>query len=432
MDFNDTPEEALYREQVRAWLAENAPTEHRTLRAIGDLHDLEHAKAWQKLKAQAGYAQIAWPKEWGGGGGTTIQSIIFNQEEIKAGVMLSTPFAIGLGMCIPTIMAVAGEETKRRFVGPAIRGDEIWCQLFSEPSSGSDLASVRTRAVRDGDGWFISGQKIWTSGAHYSDFGLLLARTNPDAVKHKGLTMFWVDMKAPGITIRPIHEMSGSYDFNEVFFADLHMSDKQRLGAVDDGWRVSLVTLMNERASIGGGNVGSGLSVDAVLRLAANLKDYDGRTALDNQSLRETLADWYVQAEGLRLTGMRSLTALSRGEIPGPESSITKVVMANLVQDISRRALELQDQFGLILDPAIALSKATFQLGIFGAPALRIAGGTDEILRNIIAERVLGLPGRCVWTKMSPSRNSQRECNYGEPANLKRGSRRILATSDSD
>jgi alkylation response protein AidB-like acyl-CoA dehydrogenase len=392
MDFDDTPEEAAYREKVRAWLAQNAPKERRLAGAVDE--DLPRAKAWQKKKAAAGYAQIAWPKEWNGGGGTVLQSVIYNQEEAKAGVSLGAPFEIGLGMCIPTIMAVGDEATKQRVVGPAVRGDEIWCQLFSEPSSGSDLAAIRTRAVRDGDMWVVNGQKIWTSGAHYSDFGLLLARTNPGAVKHKGLTMFWIDMKAPGIEVRPIHQMSGASDFNEVFFTDLRIKDSQRLGAIDDGWKVSLVTLMNERAAIGGSLRGNRWSTaEAVMGLAAGITGLDGRPSLENQGLREKLADWYVQAEGLRLTGMRSLTALSRGEIPGPENSISKVVMANMAQDLADQALELQDQFGIISDPVIAPGQAMFQLAVLGVPGLRIAGGTDEILRNIIAERVLGLPG---------------------------------------
>jgi alkylation response protein AidB-like acyl-CoA dehydrogenase len=399
MDFDDSPEESAYRKRVRAWLAQNAPVERQRLGNIAD--ELTRAKAWQRKKAEAGYAQVSWPKEWGGAGGTPLQGVIFSQEEAKSGIRLGAPFMIGLGMCVPTVIKVADEETKKRFVGPAVRGEEIWCQLFSEPSSGSDLASIRTRAIRDGDDWIVNGQKIWTSGAHYSDFGLLLARTNPDAVKHRGLTMFWIDMHAPGVDVRPIHQMSGSSEFNEVFINDLRIRDRQRLGAVDDGWRVSLVTLMNERAAIG--NVASSAwTAQTVMSLAADMRGIDGTPALESSALRERLADWYVQAEGLRLTGLRTLTALSRGETPGPENSIAKIVMANLVQDLTSRALELQDSFAIISDPSIAPAGALFQFGVLGAPALRIAGGTDEILRNIIAERVLGLPGEVRTDKDIP------------------------------
>jgi len=250
MDFSDTPEEAAYRRQVREWLRANAPKTGTAVAGDDRAYDIPAAKAWQAKKAAAGYAQITWPKEWGGPGGTPIQQVIYGQEEAEYDVPAS-PFAIGLGMCVPTVMAFADEPTKKRFVGPALRGEEIWCQLFSEPAGGSDVAGIRTRAVRQGDEWVVNGQKIWTSGAHFSDFGILLTRTNPDVPKHKGMTMFWIDMKSPGIEVRPIHQMSGATGFNEVFFTDLRIPDSQRLGAVDDGWRVALTTLMNERASIG-------------------------------------------------------------------------------------------------------------------------------------------------------------------------------------
>src|SRR5260221_12823199 len=240
MDFNDSPEEAAYRAEVRDWLEANAPKRSLEPDFEGDGRSMSASKAWQAKKAAAGYAQIAWPKEWGGGGGTPIQSIIFAQEESKYAQSYSY-FQIGLGMCVPAVMAFGDEETKKRFVGPAVRGEEIWCQLFSEPSAGSDVAGVRTRAVRDEGDWLISGQKVWTSGAHYSDFGIVLVRTNPNVPKHKGLTMFWLNMKSRGIEVRPIHQMSGGRDFNEVYFTDVRIKGSQRLGSVDDGWRVALV-----------------------------------------------------------------------------------------------------------------------------------------------------------------------------------------------
>ena len=239
MDFNDSPEEAAYRQQVRAWLEANAPKRHAGEDDPEGGGSMAASKAWQAKKAAAGYAQITWPKEWGGPGGTPIQQVIFNQEEAKHPVP-PNPFQIGLGMCVPTVMAFADEETKKRFVGPALRGEEIWCQLFSEPSGGSDVAAARTRAVRADDGsgdWIISGQKVWTTGAQFSDYGIVVVRTDPEAPKHKGLTMFWVDMKDPGIEVRPIHQMSGGSGFNEVFFTNVRVKDSQRLGAVNDGWK---------------------------------------------------------------------------------------------------------------------------------------------------------------------------------------------------
>jgi alkylation response protein AidB-like acyl-CoA dehydrogenase len=394
MDFNDTPEEAEYRAKVRAWLEANAPTDIKGT-SLGDEDEsqIENCKAWQAKKAAAGYAQIRWPKEWGGGGGTTIQSVIFGQEEAKLGINLGGPFAIGLGMCVPTVMATADDETKARFVGPAVRGEELWCQLFSEPAGGSDVAAIRTRAIKDGDEWVINGQKIWTSGAHYADYGILLVRTDPDAVKHKGLTMFWIDMNSPGIECKTIHQMSGARGFNEVFLTDVRVKDSQRLGALNDGWNVSIVTLMNERASVGGGRGPVGGGVLSALKVAQRLKDEDGVSLSQDSAVRERLAEHYVAAEGLRFTGMRSLSALSQGKMPGPEQSVTKLVSAAAAQDLADFMLDLQDQFGIINDEELAPGKASFQNMLIGAPGMRIAGGTDEILRNIIAERVLGMPG---------------------------------------
>jgi alkylation response protein AidB-like acyl-CoA dehydrogenase len=387
MDFNDSPEEAAFRAEVRTWLEANAPKKVDT-KSMSEPEILKLAKAWQATKAAARYTCMTWPEALGGRGASPIQNVIYNQEESK----FDTPrgfFDIGLGMCVPTVMAFANDETKQRFVAPAVRGEEIWCQLFSEPSAGSDVAGLRTRAIKDGDDWVINGQKVWTSGAHYCDFGILLVRTDPDVPKHKGLTMFWIDMKAPGVEVRPIHQMSGGSNFNEVYFTDLRVNDSQRLGAVGDGWKVALVTLMNERLAVGGS---TGPNYPEILELARSTVTESG-SALSNDAFREKLADWYVQAEGLKLTRFRTMTALSRGQTPGPESSIGKIISANQLQDLSNAAIELEDQYGIITDTALAPLEAAFQQSLMWAPGLRIAGGTDEILKNIIAERVLGLPG---------------------------------------
>ncbi len=395
MDFNDTPEEAAYRAQARAWLEANAPKQSDAGSAEDMLEGgggMAASKAWQARKAAAGYAQITWPREWGGPGGVPMQQVIFSQEEAKYAVP-GNPFTIGLGMCVPTLMTFADEETKARFGGPALRGEEIWCQLFSEPSGGSDVAAARTKAVRATDGsgdWILDGQKVWTTGAQFSDYGIVICRTDPDAPKHKGMTMFWIDMHDPGIEVRPIHQMSGGSGFNEVFFTGVRVSDSQRLGAVGDGWKVSLVTLMNERLAVGGS---SGAGWAEFMAAAKGLTGLDGGPALKDQALREKLADWYVQAEGLKHTRNRTMTALSRGQTPGPESSIGKVVAATQMQDLANAAVEMLDQYGIINDPALAPLGAGFHASLMSAPGLRIAGGTDEILKNIIAERVLGLPG---------------------------------------
>jgi alkylation response protein AidB-like acyl-CoA dehydrogenase len=389
MDFNDSPEEAAYRAQARTWLEANAPKGPLRGSTVDSEEGLARAREWQARKAAAGYAQITWPKDWGGPGGTPIQQVIFGQEEAAYGLGGSAYFGIGLGMCLPTVMAFADEATKKRFVGPALRGEEIWCQLFSEPAGGSDLGGVRTRAVRDGDDWVVNGQKIWTSGAHYSDYAILITRTNVDAPKHKGMTMFWLDMKSPGVEVRPIHQMSGGSEFNEVFFTDVRIPDSQRLGPVDEGWKVSLVTLMNERNSVGGT---MGVAWPEFMAFARETPGASTPTALGDAAVRERLADWYVQTEGLKHIRSRTVTALSKGDTPGPENSITKVVVANQLQALALDAVELLDQYGVISDPQVAPAHAVFQASLLSAAGLRIAGGSDEILRNIIAERVLGLP----------------------------------------
>lgn len=393
MDFSDTPEEADYRARVRQWLAANAPTSRVSATPGDEDKDaIGAAKAWQAKKAEAGYACITWPKEWGGAGGTPTESVIFNEEEGRLGVA-SAVFGIGLGMCLPTIMTAGNTADKQRFVAPAIRGEEIWCQLFSEPSAGSDVAASRTRAVPADDGsgdWIVNGQKVWTSGAHYSDFGLLLARTDPDVPKHKGLTMFWADMKSPGIDVRPIHQAAGGSEFNEVYFTDVRVKDSQRVGPVGRGWNVALVTLMNERLSVGGG---SGPNWRELVALARTLPGVEGEgSALQDGGFREKLADWYVAAEGLRLTRLRSLTALSRGQTPGSEASIGKIVSARQMQDLATEALDRLDQYGIVMNTDATSVVGGFQRNFFWGSAMRIAGGTDEILKNIIAERVLGLP----------------------------------------
>ena len=260
MDFNDTPEEATFRAEVRAWLDANAERLKPGERAPGlegraEPGGIKRAQEWQAKKADAGWACITWPKEYGGRGATAIQSVIWNQEEAR----YKTPpsiFAIGQGMLGPTIMVHGSDEQKQRYLRPMLRGEEIWCQLFSEPSAGSDLAGLRTSAVRDGDDWVINGQKIWTTGAQYCKWGMIVTRTDPNAEKHKGITYFIVDMQAPGIEIRPIKQINGVSGFNEVFFTDVRVADKNRVGAVNDGWRGALTTLMNERHSIGGGGGG--------------------------------------------------------------------------------------------------------------------------------------------------------------------------------
>jgi alkylation response protein AidB-like acyl-CoA dehydrogenase len=384
VDFEDTKEEAKFRSEVRAWLKANAPTK-KELKGLGEI---EAAKLWQKRKYDAGWACIRWPKEYGGRGGNAIEQVIWNQEEVKYQVPGGV-FSIGQGMAAPTMMTYATEDQKRRYLPKLASGEEIWCQLFSEPAGGSDLAALRTKAEKVGDEWVINGQKIWTSGAHYSDYAILVTRSDPNVPKHQGLTYFFLSMKSPGVTVKPIKQISGGAHFNEVYFSDVRIPDSQRLGAVGQGWQVALTTLMNERASIGAG--GGGVGVSQAMKLAQKL-EIDGRPALEDRAIRAKLADWYVQESGLKYTGYRSMTALSRGAIPGPENSIGKLVGAPKNQEMAAFCIDLLEEHGAMWDPSVSEAAGLYQLAYMSAPGLRIAGGTDEIMANIIAERVLGLP----------------------------------------
>jgi len=386
MDFNDTPDEAAFRAEVRAFLVANAEPKSRArpVLRLGDLGGdaVGRCKAWQGKKADAGFAGITWPKRFGGREASPIFQVIYAQEEDNYAVPRGL-FEIGLGMCIPTMMAYAQPEQLDRYVRPALRGEEVWCQLFSEPAGGSDLAALRTRAERDGDDWIINGQKIWTSGAHLSDFGIIVVRTDPNVPKHEGLTFFFLDMRSPGIEVKPIHQMSGASHFNEVFFTDVRVPDAQRLGAVGQGWKVSLTTLMNERLAVGEVHRPD---VEDLVELARSLM------LLGNGAVRERIAEWYARTQGLKFTRFRTMTALSRGQTPGPENSIHKLVNASKLQDIASYGLDLMGEAGLVMDEELAEAYAMFQQALLSSPSARIAGGSDEILRNIIAERVLGLP----------------------------------------
>ena len=398
MDFEDTVEEAAFRTQVRAWIDANAPKhlEEELKRAsfgsngVVSEDPIAAGKAWQKKKAEAGWACLHWPKEYGGAARTPIERVIWGQEE-GAYAALTGVFTIGHGMCGPTVMSWASEEHKRKLLPPLASGEHIWCQLFSEPASGSDLAGLRTRAVKADDGsgdWIVNGQKIWTSGAQYSDWGLLITRTNPDVPKHKGLTMFFLDMKSPGVEVRPIKQVNGQSSFNEVYFTDVRIPDSQRLGDVGQGWEVSLTTLMNERLSIG-----SGMSTGfpELFRFCMDA-EIDGRPAVEDSAVRSRLAQIAVRQSGLKYTGMRAISALSKGETPGPENSIGKLVAGATMQDLSMFALDLQGEAGVVWDED-SPQQGRFQAMLMRSPATRIEGGSDEILRNIIGERVLGLPG---------------------------------------
>jgi len=343
------------------------------------------AKSWKALEFDAGFGWITGPEEYGGRALPGAFERAYR--ELAAGYSIPSQlvFVIGLGMVAPTILAHATPEVRERYLRDLYRGDIVACQLFSEPVAGSDLAGIQTRAVRDGDEWVISGQKVWTSGAQHSDIGEIITRTSPDKPKHKGLTMFVVDMSARGVEVRPLRQMTGGASFNEVFFDEVRVHDSHRLGDVDEGWTVALTTLMNERAAIGAGGAG-GRSI-GFARFVETARHFG--VAAD-PVVRQDLADAFVHVEVARLTNLRAMNRIKAGQLPGPEMSIAKLAGTQNMQRIA--AL-----LGSLLGPRLVADTGewgTYAWAeyVLGIPGGRIAGGTDEVMRNIVGERVLGLP----------------------------------------
>ena len=393
MDFTDTRDEAEFRAQVRDWLGAHAKRKTASDQAedvaLPEAEALARARAWQAIKAASGYAAITWPKAYGGLGGSAIQKVIYEQEEAAYAVPREPFFGIGLGMAMPTLMAYAKPEQLARYVRPALYGEEIWCQLFSEPAGGSDIAGLRTRAVRDGDHWVVNGQKVWTTCAHLADFAILVARSDPTKPKHAGLTFFFLHMKSSGVEVRPIKQATGGAEFNEVFFTDVRIPDAQRLGEINGGWKVVITTLMFERTTSGGRPFGAPNALE-VLDLARR-SELCGRPAIEDGRVRERVADWWLNSRGLELTTYRALTELSRGQTPGPEFSLGKLVAASQLQQVTGFMLDLLGADALLLPDRPLRTSDLHYLWLFSA-GLRIAAGTDEIMKNILAERVLGLP----------------------------------------
>jgi alkylation response protein AidB-like acyl-CoA dehydrogenase len=390
MDFQDTPEDAAFRAEARAFLEEYAPPrgspgDFLTAYHNGQMAPAEYVKrckAWQGVLAEHGWACITWPEAYGGRDGTGTQAAIFAEEHARFGVSMAV-FAVGIGMAGPTIIAHGTPEQKKRFLPPLRRGEEVWCQLFSEPGAGSDLAGLSTRAERDGDEWIVNGQKVWTSGAADADLGILLARTDADQPKHRGITYFLVDMRQPGVEIRPLKQMTGASHFSEVFLTDVPVPADRVLGDVNAGWGVALTTLANERFFIGEGGTGPGVA--ELLSLARAR----GRTG--DAAVRQGLAEAYIRAEILRYLALRVRTAAQRGETPGPEANVMKLCSAQQRKRLGELALTVQGPEGMLLGEDAAVG-GVWQQQFLAAPSIRIAGGSDEIQRNIIGERVLGLP----------------------------------------
>lgn len=371
----------FYREKDRAEEAKNA----------------EAAKVWRQKKFDAGYGWISGPKELGGRELPGNYDRAFNQLESMFRVADQSAFSISLGMVTPTIYAHGSQAAKDAYVKRLWRGEMIACQLFSEPGAGSDLASLTTKAEKDGDEWVITGQKVWTTGAHYSDIGEIIARTDWDLPKHKGLTGFIVDMKDPKVDIRPLKQMTGGASFNEIFFNEVRVRDDHRLGDVNNGWNVALTTLMNERASIGSSNSGDS---NLLTRVTAMVKHY----GLDSDPLvRIQLADLIMNYRVAAMNSGRAAAKIKRGQLPGPEMSITKMALVN---NQAKLVKFLSHTLGpkLIADSGEWGTYAWANF-VLGTPGLRIAGGSDEVMRNITGERVLGLPKDLGIDSVSPFRD---------------------------
>jgi len=383
VDLDDTPEQAAFRAQVRSWLEEHK-AEAPVLQgpdAIKDEDEIIAARrAWQGKLAEGGLAGLTWPKEYGGQGLGPIEQVTANQEIARAKVP-GILDAIGVGMLGPTIIAHGTDEQKSRYLAPLLHGDEVWCQLFSEPAAGSDLAAVQTRARLQDDGtWRLSGQKVWTTNAQFAAYGLLLARTDADVPKHKGLTMFIVPMDAEGVTIRGLRQISGEAEFNEVFFDDVALDADAVVGGVGNGWGTALTTLMFERVTIGLGSEGMGYNST---RFASALATDEA--ARRDPEVRHRLGEIAAELLAIRFTGYRTLTALQKGQVPGPEAGLAKVTLVS-------GAIKAGDLIADVLGPDALDEDSEWSYMISFLPGLKSAGGTEEILRNTIGERVLGLP----------------------------------------
>jgi alkylation response protein AidB-like acyl-CoA dehydrogenase len=391
MDFEDTEAESAFRAAVRAFIrgagANFVPAPNATEAEIVSL-----ARRWQAARADAGYAGFGLPESIGGRPGSMMEEIIFLQEQRQHPLAMVEIMTLGTGMALPTIIA-HGRPDHLELVGRStLRGDVVWCQLFSEPGAGSDLAGISTSAVADGDRWIVNGQKVWTSGAYYADWGLLLARTDASLPKHKGLTYFLLDMRSPGVLVRPLKQLGGRSEFNEVFLTDVSIPDRLRIGSVGAGWTVAMTTLSNERLALSGDAAVSRNLLAPLLRLAARTPSLDGRSLLEDSAFRERLASYHAAVAGVEHIAARISTAIARGGSPGAEATIGKMTLTRWLQSMATFGIELAGVAGAVVDPDADPDLYEIQQGFFLAPGYRMGGGTEEIGKNIIAERVLGLP----------------------------------------
>ena len=394
MDFTLTPAQEALRKRVRAWLTANIPADWKKfgLSEVPRPEAYDFLRTWQKTLHDAGFIGLTWPKEYGGQSLTFVEEMVLQEEMAlqKAPPVLNI---LGVGMAGPTIVAYGTEEQKQRYPAKILSCEEIWCQGYSEPNSGSDLASLQTRAVKDGEHWVINGQKVWTSLAHIADWMMLLARTDPQAPKHKGITYFLLDMKSPGVTVKPLKQITGDAEFNEVFFDNVRVHERHVLGGVNNGWAVGLTTLMYERLALGFGlQVRLRITLESLVDMAKRMEK-NGRAITKDPVMRQKLAALWIDTEALKYTGARAVTKLLRGELPGPEASAGKIGWVETHQRLQELAMEIQGPYAQ-LGPGTewAVEGGLWQHTFLRSRANSIEGGTTEIQKNIIGERVLGLP----------------------------------------
>jgi len=394
MDFEYTPDQEEFRREVRGWLDANLPEDLK----IDDAADervapnrdvFERRRAFQRKLGRAGWNGLSWPREYGGRAASLIEQIIWDEEYARARAPVLPGYS-GLGLCGPTLMHWGTEAQKKRFLPRILSGDDIWCQGYSEPGAGSDLASLQTRALDRGDNFLLNGQKVWTSGAQYADWMFLLARTDPAAPKHRGISYLLLEMKSPGVEVRPLVLMNGHAHFNEVFFTDVQVPKENLVGPLNEGWNVAMTTLMYERS--GGGGGGHKSQVRRLAELAQTV-EIDGRPAWEQEWVRQRLAQFAMDCEAAKYTHLRTLTRRLKGLAPGPEGSMLKLFGSELGMAIARFASEMLGSHALLGDPSPIVPDAPRWLNrVLSARQYTIAGGTSEIQRNIIGERTLGLP----------------------------------------
>ena len=395
VDFTLTPDQEAFRERVRAWLKINVPADWQRKVGSSDVprpEAYEFLRRWQRTLYDAGFIGLTWPKEAGGQGLTFMEELVLHEEMalVKAPPILNI---LGVGMAGPTIVAYGTPAQQRRYPAKILSCEEIWCQGYSEPNSGSDLAALQTRAVKDGEYYVINGQKVWTSLAHIADWMMLLARTDPDAPKHKGITYFLLDMKSPGVTVKPLKQITGDPEFNEVFFDNVRVHESQVLGEVNGGWGVGLTTLMYERLALGFGlQVRLRITLESLIDLARKAEK-NGRVVTKDPVMRQKLAQLWIDTESLKYTGARAITKLLKGEMPGPEASAGKMVWVETHQKLQELAMEIEGPYSQLMKGSEwALDGGSWQYTFLRSRANSIEGGTTEIQKNIIGERVLGLP----------------------------------------